>query len=400
MASGVLRASLWCVLATLVWAGNVNPVLSSAPAVGSNVACKDIEGKRPSCTGNCPASCPQQCLIFCPGCQTFCRPDQVRPAVRPAAIFIFGDGNLDVGNSNILASGDYDIPHDEQQTLYPQWVGTDGDNIAQFIAKFMGFQGSPPAYLTLPRSIHVGKGFTGVNYACAGAGLRDLDPNMDGWLTITMSKQLQQFAATRAQMEAKLGGAQAVKVFLAKSFFLIEVGGVDLTHYLPYPYGPTEVRDLLALYEGKIKSLHSMGARRFGLINVGLIGNLRSLGGGYDVADMNKHAAEFNRGLKTLLAGLAKTLPGLHYSIADLYTFTQTVFANPSDYGFEDIQTPCSEYYGDSSQPHCDNPAKHWFWDEYGYITEHAANLVATTFFYGPPQFTAPVIFRSLLDVK
>jgi hypothetical protein len=44
----------------------------------------------------------------------------------------------------------------------------------------MGFQGSPPAYLTLPRPIHVGKGFTGVNYACAGAGLRDLDPNVSG----------------------------------------------------------------------------------------------------------------------------------------------------------------------------------------------------------------------------
>jgi hypothetical protein len=49
-----------------------------------------------------------------------------------------------------------------------------------YTAKFMGFQGSPPAYLTLPRPIHVGKGFTGINYACTGAGLRDLDPNVSG----------------------------------------------------------------------------------------------------------------------------------------------------------------------------------------------------------------------------
>jgi hypothetical protein len=63
-------------------------------------------------------------------------PDQVRRAkkpVRPAAIFIFGDGNLDIGNGNVLASGDYDVPHDEQQTLDSQWVMTDGENIAQFI---------------------------------------------------------------------------------------------------------------------------------------------------------------------------------------------------------------------------------------------------------------------------
>jgi hypothetical protein len=48
-------------------------------------------------------------------------------------MFIFGDGQLDIGNSNMLASGDYDVPHDEQQTLDSQWAGTDGDNMAQFI---------------------------------------------------------------------------------------------------------------------------------------------------------------------------------------------------------------------------------------------------------------------------
>jgi hypothetical protein len=147
-----------------------------------------------------------------------------------------------------------------------------------------------------------------------------------------MSKQLQQFAATKAQIEAKRG-AEAARDLLAKSFFLIDVGAVDLTHYLPYPYRPTEVLDLLTLYGDKIRSLYDMGARRFGLINVGLIGNAPSVGGGFDPADMNKHAAEFNDGLKLLLAGLARSLPGLRYSIADMYTFTETVFADPSAYG-------------------------------------------------------------------
>jgi hypothetical protein len=156
---------------------------------------------------------------------------------------------------------------------------------------------------------------------------------MDGWLTIPMSKQLEQFAATKAQMEAKLGGAQAVSDLLAKSFFLIDVGGVDLTHILPYPYRPTEVLDLLDLYGERIRSLYDMGARRFGLINVGLIGNAPGVGGGFDPADMNKHAAEFNDGLKLLLAGLARTMRGFQYSIADMYAFTETVFADPSAYG-------------------------------------------------------------------
>ncbi|KAK1667070.1 hypothetical protein QYE76_055229 [Lolium multiflorum] len=408
MAIGVLRASLFCVLATLVWAGNDNPPSSSsnssAPAVGSNVACEDTDGKRPACTGTCPVSCPQQCLVSCPGCRTFCRPDQVRvrstkQPVRPPAMFIFGDGNLDVGNIKMVAMGSWERPDDE--TLI-DWVQsrTDGDNAAQFIAKFMGFQMSPPAYLTLPNRIRVHQGFIGVNYACANAGLRDPEPDIDGWPTIPMSQQLQQFAETKAQMEAKLG-AQAVRNTITKSFFLIEVGGVDLAYW-------TEVQDILALYGDTIRSMYNMGARRFGLINVGLIGNMppavdgahgwmyQGVGGKLDPADMNKHAVEFNDGLKPLLGGLAKTLPGLRYSIADMYTFTQTVFADPSAYGFEDIHNPCIQ---DDIGFKCDNPAQRWYWDDNG-ITQHAANLAATAFFYGPPQFTAPVIFRSLLDVK
>jgi hypothetical protein len=62
-------------------------------------------------------------------------PDQVRSAkqpVRPPAMFIFGDGNLDVGNMKMLAHGSWERPDDETLVDWLQ-SRTDGDNTAQFI---------------------------------------------------------------------------------------------------------------------------------------------------------------------------------------------------------------------------------------------------------------------------
>jgi hypothetical protein len=55
----------------------------------------------------------------------------------------------------------------------------------------MGFPGSPPAYLTLPRPVDVDKGFAGINYACSGAGLQDLDPNVSGHAILLFPLKIQ-----------------------------------------------------------------------------------------------------------------------------------------------------------------------------------------------------------------
>jgi hypothetical protein len=80
-----------------------------------------------------------------------------------------------------------------------------------------------------------------------------------------------------------------------------------------------------------------MGARKFGIINVGLLGcvpavrALNSTGACND--GLNLLAAGFDDALKSLLAGLAAKLPGLVYSIADSYGLTQVTFANPQASG-------------------------------------------------------------------
>lgn len=56
---------------------------------------------------------------------------------------------------------------------------------------------------------------------------------------------------------------------------------------------------------------------------------------------LNQLAAGFNGALGSLLAGLAPRLPGLVYSLADLYGFTRDVVADPGASGFTDVAAAC-----------------------------------------------------------
>ena len=76
-----------------------------------------------------------------------------------------------------------------------------------------------------------------------------------------------------------------------------------------------------------------MGARKFAITNLGLLGcvpALRALDPAAACADgLNQLAAGFNDALGTLLAGLAPRLPGLAYSLADSFGFTRDALADP-----------------------------------------------------------------------
>jgi hypothetical protein len=80
-----------------------------------------------------------------------------------------------------------------------------------------------------------------------------------------------------------------------------------------------------------------MGARKFGILNAGLLGCvptvrvLNSTGACND--GLNLLAAGFDDALKSLLASLAAKLPGLVYSLADFYSHTEVTFANPQASG-------------------------------------------------------------------
>ncbi|KAM0878768.1 hypothetical protein ACQ4PT_034658 [Festuca glaucescens] len=266
------------------------------------------------------------------------------------AMYVFGDSTLDVGNNNYLAG-----PHVPRANMplygvdYPGSKPTgrfsNGYNVADFIAKKLGLKESPPAYLSLAPGttpLVVSALAEGVSYASAGAGILD---STHAGNNIPLSKQVMYFDSTKAKMQAKVGSA-AVRILLSRSFFLISVGGNDLFVFAAAPTNPVALySSLISGYSTTITSLYNMGARKFGIINVGLLGcvpTVRALNSTGACNDgLNLLAAGFDDALKSLLASLAARLPGLVYSLADFYSHTQVTFANPQASGFVNIDSAC-----------------------------------------------------------
>ena len=85
-----------------------------------------------------------------------------------------------------------------------------------------------------------------------------------------------------------------------------------------------------------------MGARKFAITNLGLLGCVPALDPAAACADgLNQLAAGFNAALRPLLAGLAARLPGLVYSLADSYGLSRDTFVDPQASGYTDIAGAC-----------------------------------------------------------
>ena len=167
--------------------------------------------------------------------------------------------------------------------------------------------------------------------------------------TIPLSTQVENFGETRDRLKALLGGRKPLSMFLPKSLFLIGLGtGMDLipdsnpfASFFPPKDNKTQVQRLTELLGTTITTMHGMGARKFGIINAGLIGCMPSVqsmygglgGDGPCDDDLNRLAAEFNSALGTLLPDLASELHGFRYSLADFYGFSNATFTNPSASG-------------------------------------------------------------------
>ncbi|XP_039805179.1 GDSL esterase/lipase At1g71250-like [Panicum virgatum] len=138
---------------------------------------------------------------------------------------------------------------------------------------------------------------------------------------------------------------------------------------------------LIFNYSAAITELYGMGARKFGVINIGQIGcaplqRLQSPTGACADA-VNALAAGFDDALRSLLAsGLPHGLPGLAYSLGDLLG----------------AQSGCQQ----PNSTLCADRRSYLFWD-YGHPTQRGAELIATTFYDGPVRFTLPVNLKQLM---
>jgi phospholipase/lecithinase/hemolysin len=155
-----------------------------------------------------------------------------------------------------------------------------------------------------------------------------------------------------------------------------------------------------------MQELYSMGARKFAVVNIwplGCVPAVRVLSpAGACSGLLNQLAAGFNGALGTLVAGLAPRLPGLVYSLADFYGFTQDVLSNPAASGFTDIAGACcgsgrlgGEGECRTNSKLCTNRDQHVFWDR-AHPSQRTAFLAAQAFYDGPAKYTTPINFMQL----
>ncbi|CAN6206636.1 unnamed protein product [Urochloa humidicola] len=342
---------------------------------------------------------------------------------RPAAMYVFGDSILDVGNNNYLLGAD--VPRANMPYYgidFPGRIPTgrfsNGFNTADYIAKSMGFLSSPPPYLSLlePSSnlLLAAALTTGVSYASADAGILD---STNAGKCIPLRRQLEYFNATRAKMLAA-AGSPAVTSLLANSIFLLTFGSNDLFVFAAAEANRSAAEqqsdaaalfaDLLSNYSAAIQQLHAMGARKFAVINLGLLGCVpvvRVLDpAGACAGGLNQLAAGFDAALRQLLAQ-QKQLPGFVYSLADSFGLTQDTFADPEASGYTDIAGACCGGGRLLAQADClpnstvcstrAERDQHVFWDRY-HPSQRACLLTAQAFYDGPTKYTEPINFMQL----
>ncbi|KAL5211229.1 hypothetical protein ABZP36_022076 [Zizania latifolia] len=335
------------------------------------------------------------------------------------AVYVFGDSTVDVGNNQYLPGDSpmqlpygIDFPHSRSTGRF-----SNGYNVADFIAKLLGFKRSPPAYLSLTpqTSRQLMRGFRGANYASGGSGVLDTTGK-----TLTLTKQIEYFAATKSSMMTNGGsnGSSAIEELLSKSLFLISDGGNDMFAFIVQKRAASEVpsfyADILSNYTRHIQALYSLGARRFGILDVPPVGCVPSVrvispaGANGCVDSANDLARGFNDELRSLMAKLAGSgaMPGMSYSVGSSYNVVSYLVANPEAAGFKDVASACcgggrlnAQTGCTPNATYCGNRNEYLFCDGV-HGTQASSRKGAVAIYSAPVQmgFASPINFKQLIS--
>ncbi|KAK4719016.1 hypothetical protein R3W88_017354 [Solanum pinnatisectum] len=330
-----------------------------------------------------------------------------RSALVPA-MFIFGDSLIDNGNNNNLASlakANY-FPYGIDFNGGPTGRFSNGLTMVDVIAELLGLPLTPPYSQASGDQMRFG-----INYASAAAGILDnTGRNFVG--RIPFNQQITNFESTLNQL--RNNGAGEVEEALAKSIFFVGMGSNDyLNNYLmpnyntKNQYNPQEYATLLTQqYNQQLIRLYNLGARRFVIGGVGLMGCIPSIlaqsQNGACSEEVNQLVLPFHNNVRSMLTSLNSNLPGFRFSYIDIRNMFQDLLANSRQYGFSEVNLGCCGVGRNRGQitclpfqTPCSNREQYIFWDAF-HPTEAVNILFGRKAFSGGPDVVYPMNIQQL----
>ncbi|XP_026408626.1 GDSL esterase/lipase At5g55050-like [Papaver somniferum] len=333
------------------------------------------------------------------------------------AVIVFGDSLVDVGNNNhlelsILKSN---FPHNGVD--YPNRKATgrysNGKNAADFLSENLGLPSSLP-YLSIKSASNKVKVLLdqgGINFASGGAGIFNETTKLFKQ-SISLNEQIAYFKTVHGELMQQLGTVEG-QTYLAKSVFLIAIGSNDILGKVQAvgnePAGDQFINSLIVILKSKLKTIYNLGARKFAVVGLGLIGCCPKLRSDNPKGECNEQAnhwsVEYNKAVKSLLQELKEELTDIHYSLINTHDIMADFLHQPALYGFTEIKSACCGAGNFRAKVpclpvavYCKNRRDHIFWDLY-HPTEAAAKIIMNEFFMGSEKYVYPANLKQLLEV-
>ncbi|XP_057764183.1 GDSL esterase/lipase At1g29670-like [Salvia miltiorrhiza] len=301
-----------------------------------------------------------------------------------SCFFIFGDSFVDNGNNNYLQTTlrvNY-LPYGIDFPTGPTGRFSNGRNIADFIAKMLGFKNSIPPFANgTTRFI-----LRGLNYGSGGGGILNETGTQFGNL-LSLSEQLSNHEITISRIQKLLGGS---KKHLNECLYYVGIGTNDyILNYFPQFYSSTTIYTpqqfaalLITQYSKQLRRLYKDGARKVAVSEVGELGCMPVVIGAYGspnssscVETSNAIVQIFNQHLKILIDNLNRDYPKAKF------VYTRFIALSASTGNIKIVSEPCcvvgTGLCIEGSAP-CSDRDDYRFWDEI-HPTEAAAAVAGAT---------------------
>ncbi|KAI3940562.1 hypothetical protein MKW92_036170 [Papaver armeniacum] len=331
------------------------------------------------------------------------------------AVIVFGDSLVDVGNNNYLKLSIMKSNFPPYGVDYPNWKATgrysNGKNGADFFSEHLGLATAPPYFsiILATNKVNVLLEQGGINFASGGAGILN-ETNILFKQSISLNEQIAYFRTVHGELMQQLGTVQA-QTYLAKSVFLIAIGSNDiLDKFLILGNKPVDnqfINSLIVILKSKLKTIYNLGARKFAVVGLGLVGCCPKLRSNNPTGECNEQAnywaVEYNKAVISLLQELKEELTDIHYSLINTYDIMVDFVQQPAHYGFTEIKSACCGG-GKLQIPclpitlYCKNRRDYIFWDLY-HPTEAAAKIIMDEFFWGTEKYVYPTNLKHLLEI-